>query len=92
MEVVACAFAQLVDDEVTAGAVRVLGDGDVRGDSHQVRGHGGHVQVVHVEDAVNVQHVGPQLGDVHGRGRLLHEDREGAPQEGKRARTRSRRC
>lgn len=47
-EVVASAFAQLVDNAVAAGAVGFSGDGHVRGDGHEVRGHGGHVQVVHV--------------------------------------------
>lgn len=50
-EVVARAFAQLVDDAVARGAVGLVCDGDVRGDGHEVRGHGGHVQVVHVEHA-----------------------------------------
>ena len=58
----------------------------MRGDGHQVRRDGGDVQVVHVQDAVDVHHVRAQLGDVHGCGRLLHEDRDGAAQELQRAR------
>ena len=47
-EVVACAFAQLVDNAVAAGAVGFRGDGHVCGDGHQVRRDCRDVQVVHV--------------------------------------------
>ena len=47
-EVVACAFAQLVDNTVAAGAVGFRGDGHVCGDGHQVRRDCRDVQVVHV--------------------------------------------
>ena len=85
-EVVARAFAQLVDDAVARGAVGLVCDGDVRRDGHEVRGHGGHVQVVHVEHPVDAQHVRAQLAHVHAGGGLLHEDRNGAAQERQRSR------
>ena len=85
-EVVARAFAQLVDDPVARGAVGLVHDGHVRRDGDQVRGDCGHVQVVHVEDAVDAHHVRAQLGHVHAGGCLLHEDRNGAAQKRERSR------
>ena len=42
-EVVARAFAQLVDDAVPGGAVGLVSDGHVRGHGHQVRRDGSDV-------------------------------------------------
>ena len=85
-EVVARAFAQLVDDAVAVGAVGLVRDGHVRGDGHEVGGDGYHVQVVHAQHAVDVHHVRAQLTDVHAGGRLLHEDCDRAAQERESAR------
>ena len=85
-EVVARAFAELVDDAVAAGAVGLVRDGHVRGDGHEVGGDGHHVQVVHAEHAVDAHHVRAQLGDVDAGGGLFHEDRDGAAQERERSR------
>ena len=80
-EVVARAFAQLVDDAVAVGAVGLVRDGHVRGDGHEVGGDGYHVQVVHAQHAVDVHHVRAKLTHVHAGGRLLHEDCDRAAQE-----------